>query len=253
MRFTSLFSALCLVASGVSAAAPHFSPEVIETAVGITKGDCYGAPIAPWLPDTYPGWYYGDPSKAPLGLACLVEGVDDLLCLLLGLLGLDLCLPWSPPTATTTTRPTATTTTLTVTKTELTVTTTTLPAVTTTTPPPVSSQTPPPPPPGYSYGYYDLNCATEEWPPQDYITYGIVDGLQSCATMCSNILDCVFANCYHDNNASKNTTLFTCAMFTVVTSIANATNCGNQNQGTGALTSISDSTAIINLQRTGGH
>jgi hypothetical protein len=77
MRFTTPFSALFVLVSVVAAATPSLkvTPEALQTASGITKENCYGAPIPPWKPNSYPGWYYGPPQFAPTGLACLVDGV----------------------------------------------------------------------------------------------------------------------------------------------------------------------------------
>ncbi|KAF7377587.1 hypothetical protein MSAN_00181400 [Mycena sanguinolenta] len=215
MRFTLLFSAICFLASGVFAAVPNI-PEDLKAVSSLTQQNCYGAPIPPWLPGAYPGWYYGQPDCAPSGLTCIVGVVENLLCQLLGLL-CPMPPPPSPP------------------------------------PPPVGSPPPKVPlPDGYSWAYQNYTCATEVWPISGYITFGEVQNVPGCANMCDGQSECVFANCYHDNNAGagKNfTTLFTCSMFRVVTTIANATNCGKQDQKNGGLTYITDSYGLINTKR----
>lgn len=77
MRFSTLIPAFCLLASRVAAVATADAALLAahQTAQGISAGNCYGAPIYPWLPGCYPGWYYGEPQYAPSGLACLVKGV----------------------------------------------------------------------------------------------------------------------------------------------------------------------------------
>ncbi|KAJ7883447.1 hypothetical protein B0H14DRAFT_3432899 [Mycena olivaceomarginata] len=232
MRFTTPFSALFVLVSVVAAATPSLkvTPEALQIASGITKDNCYGAPIPPWLPGSYPGWYYGPQQFAPTGLACLVDG---LLCFVLRLLlGWSFCPSGPVPTQTVT---------LTLTPTA----TSSSPVVTSTPTPQVPS-----PPSGYSWGYTNYTCATECWPPELYITFGIVINIQACADMCTTLPACKFANCYHDVNAGSgknNTTLFTCSLFTVVTSITNATNCGNQQQQSlpAGKTRITDSYALI--------
>ncbi|KAJ7233842.1 hypothetical protein B0H12DRAFT_1191846 [Mycena haematopus] len=231
MHLTPLFSALCLLVSTVSAAAPKITPEVLKTA-SLTQQNNYGAPIPPWQPGSHPGWYYGTSQNAPSGLVCIVAGLGELLCDILGLLGLCPVAPPTPPP---------------------------------TLPPPVggggggsgggggggggSSPPPPPPPKGYEFAYQNYTCATEETP-GDYITFGLVELIQGCANMCDAVDACKFANSYHDNNvgSGKNfTTLLTCSLFATVTTILNATNCGGQDQHGGGLTNITESYGLIKL------
>ncbi|KAF7350060.1 hypothetical protein MVEN_01307700 [Mycena venus] len=57
MRFSTLFTALAVIATGASAAT--FSSSAISSATKLTSANHYGAPIAPWKAGHYPGWYYG--------------------------------------------------------------------------------------------------------------------------------------------------------------------------------------------------
>ncbi|KAF7369118.1 Fruit-body specific protein a [Mycena venus] len=219
MRFTTLFSALCVFAGVVSASTPKVSPEVMKIADSINQNNCYGAPIPPWEVGCSPGWYYGRPEYRPLGLPCLVDGIDGLLCFVLRLIGLDICPHVAPP-------------------------------IPPTVPVGSTTPTPPPPPKGYSFDFNNLTCAAEVWPPQLYLTYGIVESIEGCANMCDSIPHCAFANCYHDVNAGtgkNNTNKFTCALFTVVLTAKNATNCGGQQQKSlpAGTTYITDSCGLV--------
>ncbi|KAJ7189173.1 hypothetical protein C8R46DRAFT_1157802 [Mycena filopes] len=91
MRFSTLFSALVVVATGVSAA--NFSDHDISTAVILDAGNDYGAPIPPWEPGHIPGWYFGS-GPPPSGVFCVL---DQVLCALLDLLPLGLHCPKLPP------------------------------------------------------------------------------------------------------------------------------------------------------------
>ncbi|KAJ7868856.1 hypothetical protein B0H13DRAFT_2670185 [Mycena leptocephala] len=89
MRFSTVFAAVAVVASGVSAAT--FSSESITTALTLSSQNHYGAPIPPWQQGHYPGWYYG--KAPPSGVLCILEG---LLCELLNLLHLGFYCPKPP-------------------------------------------------------------------------------------------------------------------------------------------------------------
>ncbi|KAF7350055.1 Fruit-body specific protein a [Mycena venus] len=79
MRFSTLFTALAVVATGSSAAT--FSSSAISSATKLTSANHYGAPIAPWKAGHYPGWYYGK-GVPPKGVTCFL---DELFCELLDL------------------------------------------------------------------------------------------------------------------------------------------------------------------------
>ncbi|KAJ7176733.1 hypothetical protein C8R46DRAFT_1030017 [Mycena filopes] len=207
MRFTTLIPAFCILMSGVSATAP-VDLAVSQMALNITATNCYGAPKQCGEEGSYPGWYYGNSWNAPEGLACLVGFLGELLCeLLRPILGCSIC-PVGP-----------------------------IPPATVPSPPPIGGKTPPPPPPpkGYNTSYTNLTCATEVWPPQDYLTYGCVDSIQACANMCDTIKGCAYFNSFRDLYASPqkcpSDKCLTCSLFTDNTlTAANAINCGGQQQ-----------------------
>jgi hypothetical protein len=72
MRFSTVFTAFAVVATGASAA--NFSAESITSAISLTAQNYYGAPIPPWKAGHYPGWYYGK-STPPKGLICFLDKV----------------------------------------------------------------------------------------------------------------------------------------------------------------------------------
>ncbi|KAJ6551329.1 hypothetical protein B0H19DRAFT_950401 [Mycena capillaripes] len=73
MRFSTVFSALAVVATGASAAT--FSSESIASGLTLTAKNYYGAPTPPWKAGHHPGWYYGK-STPPQGVACNLQGVS---------------------------------------------------------------------------------------------------------------------------------------------------------------------------------
>jgi len=81
MRFSTLFVAASVVVSGASAAS--LSARSTQTAAqALTADNYYGAPIAPWLANHVPGWYYGSGSVAS-GIPVL----NEQFCWVLWLLG----------------------------------------------------------------------------------------------------------------------------------------------------------------------
>jgi len=94
MRFSTLFAAVTVVTTGVSAQS-LFSGDSITNALQLTADNYYGSPIPPWEPGHKPGWYYGN-SNPPEGILCFLEG---LFCELLELF--PFCLhcpkPHQPP------------------------------------------------------------------------------------------------------------------------------------------------------------
>jgi len=92
MRFTTLFTAVAVVATGASATT-SFTSDSITNALFLTAENHYGAPIPPWEVGHKPGWYYGGGS-APEGILCILEG---LFCELLELFPFCLQCPKPPP------------------------------------------------------------------------------------------------------------------------------------------------------------
>ncbi|KAK7016942.1 fruit-body specific protein a [Favolaschia claudopus] len=206
MHFNILLSALYLFTVGVSAAAPSAGSKASQSVGSLNAGNNYGAPIPPWQPGAQPGWYYGNPQKAPSGLICLVDNVRSFL----PLLPLRMALPQRPRA-----HPQLV---LHLLRMAL----------------PRPHPPPPPPPPGYTYTYDNFTCATEVWPISYYISFGKVETMEgnslfppSSKKMRAQI------NAYHDNNAGAGkdfTELLTCSLFKIVTDKKNATNCGGQQQ-----------------------
>ncbi|KAJ6548734.1 hypothetical protein B0H19DRAFT_1161851 [Mycena capillaripes] len=74
MRFTTVFSALAVVATGASAAT--FTSESISNGLSLTAKNYYGAPTPPWKAGHHPGWYYGK-STPPQGISCYLNGYSQ--------------------------------------------------------------------------------------------------------------------------------------------------------------------------------
>ncbi|KAJ7768209.1 hypothetical protein B0H16DRAFT_1686396 [Mycena metata] len=181
MRFSAVFSALAVVATGVSAA--NFSADSITSALTLTASNHYGAPIPPWEVNHHPGWYYGN--SAPSGLICLL---DKIICELLELFPFCLQCP-KPPHKT-------------------------------------------PPPPEYTQTFYNLTCAAQD---DSYQTYGLVDTIADCQSMCDSVAGCTFFNTYHDVNGKDGSTQLTCALFEKCLDASSADNCGGQTQPDGSV------------------
>ncbi|KAK7032612.1 hypothetical protein VNI00_012875 [Paramarasmius palmivorus] len=64
MRFTAIFAAAAIFATGASAAettsATTTATLTAQLGLTLTPANKYGAPIPPWKPGCKPGWYYGD-------------------------------------------------------------------------------------------------------------------------------------------------------------------------------------------------
>jgi hypothetical protein len=77
MRFSTVFSALVVVATGATGVtAANFSSDSISTATALTSQNYYGAPIPPWNAGHHPGWYYGK-GIAPIGVFCVLDSVGS--------------------------------------------------------------------------------------------------------------------------------------------------------------------------------
>ncbi|KAE9402566.1 hypothetical protein BT96DRAFT_974193 [Gymnopus androsaceus JB14] len=97
---------------------------------------------------------------------------------------------------------------------------------------------------GYTETFSNLSCATQA---SDYITYGLVDTVADCETMCTNVSGCTFFNIYYDYNSNPkgnyngNGTQLTCSLFQDKHTASDATNCGNQPQSNGGVDTIENS------------
>ncbi|CAK5274183.1 unnamed protein product [Mycena citricolor] len=97
----------------------------------------------------------------------------------------------------------------------------------------------PPPPPEFKQSFYNLTCAAQD---ASYMTYGLVDTVADCQTMCDTVPGCNFYNSYHDVNGKNGSPQLTCALFSA--SCLNATsadNCGGQTQPDGSIDYIINS------------
>ncbi|KAF9022925.1 fruit-body specific protein A, partial [Hymenopellis radicata] len=81
-------------------------------------------------------------------------------------------------------------------------------------------------------------CAVQA---DDYLTYGLVDTVDDCETMCTGVDGCVFFNTYHDNNAKDGSTQLTCALFSKCHDQKDADNCGGQTEPDGSINFITES------------
>ncbi|KIL59823.1 hypothetical protein M378DRAFT_969176 [Amanita muscaria Koide BX008] len=80
---------------------------------------------------------------------------------------------------------------------------------------------------GYLETFSNLNGATQA---SDYITFGLVDTIAHCISMCNNVQGCGFVNTYHDVNGKKGSPLLTCSLFKKCHNASDATNHGGQNR-----------------------
>ncbi|KAH7879258.1 uncharacterized protein C8R40DRAFT_1166502 [Lentinula edodes] len=74
-----------------------------------------------------------------------------------------------------------------------------------------------------------------------YLTYGLVDTVSDCETMCDNVSGCVFFNSYHDVNGKNGSPLLTCSLYNTPHTADEATNTGGQTQPDGSVNYITDS------------
>ncbi|KAJ3773550.1 hypothetical protein FB446DRAFT_844737 [Lentinula raphanica] len=96
----------------------------------------------------------------------------------------------------------------------------------------------PPPKNGWVQTFSNLNGATQA---SDYLTYGLVDTIQDCQTMCLDVAGCAFINTYHDVNGKNGSPQLTCALFTKCHDASDADNKGGQTQPDGSVDYITDS------------
>ncbi|KAF9459347.1 hypothetical protein BDZ94DRAFT_1171838 [Collybia nuda] len=97
---------------------------------------------------------------------------------------------------------------------------------------------PPPTSDGYTQTFANLTGATQAG---DYMTYGLVDTIKDCKTMCNSVAGCKFANSYHDVNGKDGSTQLTCSLFATCHTASDATNTGGQTQPDGSIDYITSS------------
>ncbi|KAJ3806257.1 hypothetical protein EV368DRAFT_42891 [Lentinula lateritia] len=78
-----------------------------------------------------------------------------------------------------------------------------------------------------------------------YLTYGLVDTVSDCETMCDNVSGCVFFNSYHDVNGKNGSPLLTCSLYDTPHTADEATNTGGQTQPDGSVNYITDSDGYV--------
>ncbi|KAF5334158.1 hypothetical protein D9758_014813 [Tetrapyrgos nigripes] len=169
----------------------------------LTASNHYGAPIPPWEKGAYPGWYYGDhPEYLDIFKFFIPHLKDSLICKLLDLL--PFCLHCPKPK------------------------------------PPPHHPPPPPPPPsdGWSQTFSNLTAATQA---DGFLTFGLVDTIDDCKTMCLGVDRCVFINTYHDVNGKDGSPLLTCSLYDRCQDADTATNAGGQSQPDGSIDFITNS------------
>ncbi|KAJ4497622.1 hypothetical protein C8R41DRAFT_917350 [Lentinula lateritia] len=78
-----------------------------------------------------------------------------------------------------------------------------------------------------------------------YLTYGLVDTVSDCETMCDNVSGCVFFNSYHDVNGKNGSPLLTCSLYDTPHTADEATNTGGQTQPDGSVNYVTDSDGYV--------
>ncbi|KIK54323.1 hypothetical protein GYMLUDRAFT_177527 [Collybiopsis luxurians FD-317 M1] len=86
--------------------------------------------------------------------------------------------------------------------------------------------------------FYGLNASIQA---PDYMTFGLVDTVSDCETMCDSVTGCNFINPYHDVNGKDGSPLLTCSLYSQFHTAADADNFGGQTQSDGSIDFITDS------------
>ncbi|KAJ3984080.1 hypothetical protein F5890DRAFT_93347 [Lentinula detonsa] len=185
-------------------------PESTEAIVAsLSTLNYHGAPIPPSSTGSSPGWYYGDDPASADNLPWLKD-ID--LCASLAESRDGLRCPHAPkkPTKSHPRRSAAPPS-----------------------PTPPSTNTP-----SYYMIFSGLKGAIEG---SGYLTYGLVDTVSDCETMCNKVSTCIFINTYHDVNGKNGSPLLTCSLYSELHTAADATNKGGQTQPDGSVDYITDS------------
>jgi len=91
---------------------------------------------------------------------------------------------------------------------------------------------------GYVETFQNLTGATQA---PDYMTFGLVDTVADCISMCNSVEGCNFVNTYHDVNGKDGSPLLTCSLYTSCHNATDATNTGGQSQPDGSIDYIIES------------
>jgi len=97
---------------------------------------------------------------------------------------------------------------------------------------------PKPPCSGWHQTFSNLTGAIQG---DGYLTFGLVDTVADCRTMCEGVDGCVFFNAYHDVNGKDGSPLLTCSLYSECHTAAEATNTGGQTQPDGSVDFITNS------------
>ncbi|KAJ7486571.1 hypothetical protein FB451DRAFT_1126819 [Mycena latifolia] len=77
------------------------------------------------------------------------------------------------------------------------------------------------PPFEYTRTFSNLNCACQDG---SYLTYGIVEVVEDCQSMCDSVSGCSFFNTYHYGNGGSQ---LSCVLFEKVLTVGTAHYCGS--------------------------
>ncbi|KAJ3745822.1 hypothetical protein DFH05DRAFT_1056192 [Lentinula detonsa] len=215
-----LSSVIVIISLSLSTLAAYLPPlnilEDIDSTeyivASLAASNFHGAPYPPEFAESTPGWYFGDDPGSAEGLPWLKD--TDLCAVLAQTSGSLRCPPVvQKPTKSLPKRSAA--------------------VAAPTQSPTVSSSSP-------SY-YTVFSGRTGAIQGSGYLTYGLVDSVADCQTMCNKVSGCVFVNSYHDVNGKNGSPLLTCSLYSIVHSAAEATNYGGQRQPDGSYDYITDS------------
>ncbi|TFK25778.1 hypothetical protein FA15DRAFT_654865 [Coprinopsis marcescibilis] len=194
-------------------------PSALFGGVDMSAENFYGAgPIKPWEPNARPGWYYGQFPWLWPWLPWLHGPICGVLPWFPWLIQCPK--PWVPP------KP---------------------PQWPWIPHPPgpwwpwPGHPTPKPPTPpsdGYYQTFKNFTGATQAG---DYLTFGLVDTIADCKSMCNTVKECNFANSYNDVNGKDGSKKLTCSLYSKCHSSKDATNTGGQTQPDGSINYIRNS------------
>jgi len=241
MRFQ--VAVLAAVAVATTSATPFgFSSWTLQQATGydLSQGNHYGSPIPPWQSGHKPGWYYGSSPQNHPGIPCL----SGIICDILRYFPYSIQCPKPKPVPPHTTTAVKTTTRTTTQTSTVTATTTTTVVTTATTTETITATPTPSPINGYIPTFTNISAAVQA---DDFLTFGLVDTIAECMTMCDNVVGCGFINSFDDVNGKDGSTLLTCSLFTNCHNATDADNFGGQSQPDGTIDFIANSNGFCKV------
>ncbi|KAH7878831.1 hypothetical protein F5879DRAFT_695003 [Lentinula edodes] len=192
----------------------HQDPESTEAIVfSLSALNNHGAPIPPKSFGSRPGWYLGDDPASADGLPWLRD--------------MDLCASLAQSANAIKCPPIKKSATKTLPKRSVSAAPTTTAATT------QSTSTP-----SYYTIFSGLDGAIEG---SGYLTYGLVDTISDCESMCNRVTGCIFINTYHDVNGKNGSPELTCSLYSELHTSAEAINKGGQTQPDGSIDYVTDS------------